>query len=131
MTWNRFEEELRKLLDDANTWHRNIKLDYKIGTGLPFLDVQLKNYEEKSFLHYTHEKSFKFFERDIHCVYEHIFKSTPTMYAKLIVGNRNRRQATNVLIRKRQTQTFLQNNITQNKLQTKNKEFKNKIFLYL
>ncbi|CAM4901958.1 unnamed protein product [Rotaria socialis] len=131
MTWNRFEEELRKLLDDANTWHRNIKLDYKIGNSLPFLDVQLKNYEEKSFLHYTHEKSFKFFKRDMHCVYEHIFKSTPTMYAKLIVGNRNRRQATNVLIRKRPTQTFLQNNITQNKLQTKNKEFKNKIFLYL
>ncbi|CAF4719539.1 unnamed protein product, partial [Rotaria socialis] len=30
MTWNRFEEELRKLIDDANTWHPNIKFDYKI-----------------------------------------------------------------------------------------------------
>ncbi|CAF4701549.1 unnamed protein product, partial [Rotaria magnacalcarata] len=40
MTWNRSEEELRKLLDDANTWHPNIKLDYKIGYSLPFLDVQ-------------------------------------------------------------------------------------------
>ncbi|CAF2127257.1 unnamed protein product [Rotaria magnacalcarata] len=43
MTWNRSEEELRKLLDDANTWHPNIKLDYKIGYSLPFLDVQLTN----------------------------------------------------------------------------------------
>ncbi|CAF4618116.1 unnamed protein product [Rotaria socialis] len=43
MTWNRSKEELRKLLDDANTWHPNIKLDYKIGYSLPFLDVQLKN----------------------------------------------------------------------------------------
>ncbi|CAF2156343.1 unnamed protein product [Rotaria magnacalcarata] len=43
MTWNRSEEELRKLLDDVNTWHPNIKLDYKIGNSLPFLDVQLTN----------------------------------------------------------------------------------------
>ncbi|CAM4845707.1 unnamed protein product [Rotaria magnacalcarata] len=43
MTWNRSEEELRKLLDDVNTWHPNIKLDYKIGYSLPFLDVQLTN----------------------------------------------------------------------------------------
>ncbi|CAF4763728.1 unnamed protein product, partial [Rotaria socialis] len=124
-------EELRKLLDDANTWHRNIKLDYKIGNSLPFLDVQLKNYEEKLFLHYTHEKRFKFFKRDMHCVYQHIFKSAPAIYTKFIVANRNRRQAANELIRKRPTQTFLQNNITQNKLQIKNEEFKNKILLYL
>ncbi|CAF4490588.1 unnamed protein product, partial [Rotaria magnacalcarata] len=43
MTWNRSEEELRKLLDDVNTWHPNIKLDYKIDNSLPFLDVQLTN----------------------------------------------------------------------------------------
>ncbi|CAF2040575.1 unnamed protein product, partial [Rotaria magnacalcarata] len=43
MTWNRSEEELIKLLDDLNTWHPNIKLDYKIGNSLPFLDVQLTN----------------------------------------------------------------------------------------
>ncbi|CAF2093802.1 unnamed protein product, partial [Rotaria magnacalcarata] len=43
MTWNRSEEELRKLLDDVNTWHPNIKLDYKISNSLPFLDVQLTN----------------------------------------------------------------------------------------
>ncbi|CAF3449156.1 unnamed protein product, partial [Rotaria socialis] len=33
----------RKLLDDVNTWHPNIKLDYKIGNSLLFLDVQLTN----------------------------------------------------------------------------------------
>ncbi|CAF4283396.1 unnamed protein product [Adineta steineri] len=43
MTWNRSEHELRKLLDQANTWHPNIKLDYKIGQSLPFLDVLLTN----------------------------------------------------------------------------------------
>ncbi|CAM4983383.1 unnamed protein product, partial [Rotaria socialis] len=43
MTWNRSEEELRKFLDDVNTCHPNIKLDYKIGKSLPFLDVQLTN----------------------------------------------------------------------------------------
>ncbi|CAF4921684.1 unnamed protein product, partial [Rotaria sp. Silwood2] len=43
MTWNRSEKELRKLLDNANTWHPNIKLDYKIDKSLPFLDVLLTN----------------------------------------------------------------------------------------
>ena len=43
MTWNKSERELRKLLDEANTWHPNIKLDYQIGPSLPFLDVFLTN----------------------------------------------------------------------------------------
>ncbi|CAF3606240.1 unnamed protein product [Rotaria socialis] len=32
-----------ELYDDANTWHLNIKLDYKIKKSLPFLDVLLTN----------------------------------------------------------------------------------------
>ncbi|CAM4816819.1 unnamed protein product [Rotaria magnacalcarata] len=43
MTWNRSENDLKKLLDDANTWHPNIKLEYKISKSLPFLDVILTN----------------------------------------------------------------------------------------
>ncbi|CAF4172536.1 unnamed protein product [Rotaria sordida] len=43
MTWNKSENELKVLLDEANTWHPNIKLDYKIGKSLPFLDVLLTN----------------------------------------------------------------------------------------
>ncbi|CAF4940347.1 unnamed protein product [Rotaria magnacalcarata] len=43
MTWNRSENDLKKLLDDANTWHPNIKLEYKISKSLPFLDVVLTN----------------------------------------------------------------------------------------
>ena len=44
MTWNRPEKELRDLLDAANQWHPNIKLDYQIGHTLPFLDVLLMNH---------------------------------------------------------------------------------------
>jgi hypothetical protein len=43
MTWNKSEGELRELLDEATTWHPNIKLDYQIGQSLPFLDVFLIN----------------------------------------------------------------------------------------
>jgi hypothetical protein len=43
MTWNKSEEELQKLLDDANTWHPNIKLDYKIAKSVPFLNVLVAN----------------------------------------------------------------------------------------
>ncbi len=43
ITWNNSEQNLIKLLDRANKWHPNIKLDYKIGKSLPFLDVLLTN----------------------------------------------------------------------------------------
>jgi hypothetical protein len=43
ITWNRSEKELIKLLNEANSWHKNIKLDYKIGKSLPFLDLLLTN----------------------------------------------------------------------------------------
>jgi hypothetical protein len=51
----------------------------------------------------------------MHQVYENIFKDTPAMHVKLIVGNRNRRHAQNELIRKRPKKTLLQNTITQSK----------------
>jgi hypothetical protein len=34
---------LIQFLDEANQWHPNIKLDYKISQSLPFLDVLLTN----------------------------------------------------------------------------------------
>ena len=43
MTWNKSERELEKLLNEANQWHSNIRLDYKISQSLPFLDVLLTN----------------------------------------------------------------------------------------
>ncbi|CAF1315870.1 unnamed protein product [Rotaria sp. Silwood1] len=43
MTWNKSEETLQDLLHQANTWHPNIKLEYKIGKNLPFLDVFFTN----------------------------------------------------------------------------------------
>ncbi|CAF3353699.1 unnamed protein product [Rotaria sp. Silwood2] len=43
MTWNKSEETLQDLLHQANTWHSNIKFEYKIGKTLPFLDVLFTN----------------------------------------------------------------------------------------
>ncbi|CAF1153815.1 unnamed protein product [Rotaria sordida] len=43
ITWNRSEQELINFLNEANNWHPNIKLDYKIGKSLPFLDVLVTN----------------------------------------------------------------------------------------
>jgi len=51
----------------------------------------------------------------MHRVYEDVFKNTPAMYAKLIVGNRNRRDAKNELINKRPKKTLLNNTITKSK----------------
>jgi hypothetical protein len=43
LTWNKSEEKLIELLNEANTWHPDIKFDYKISKQLPFLDVLLTN----------------------------------------------------------------------------------------
>ncbi|CAF1430004.1 unnamed protein product [Adineta steineri] len=42
-TWNDTKENLEKLLEKLNNHHPNIKLEYKIGQSLPFLDVLLTN----------------------------------------------------------------------------------------
>ncbi|CAF3424348.1 unnamed protein product, partial [Rotaria socialis] len=43
MTWNKLENALKQILENANTWHPNIKLEYKISKSLPFLDILLTN----------------------------------------------------------------------------------------
>ncbi|CAF4203065.1 unnamed protein product, partial [Rotaria sordida] len=43
MTWNKSETELKNLLEQANTWYPNVKLEYKISQSSPFLDILLTN----------------------------------------------------------------------------------------
>ncbi|CAF1447446.1 unnamed protein product, partial [Rotaria sordida] len=43
MTWNKSETELKNLLEQANTWYPNIKLEYQISQSSPFLDILLTN----------------------------------------------------------------------------------------
>ncbi|CAF3986224.1 unnamed protein product, partial [Adineta steineri] len=42
-TWNDTKENLEQVLEKLNNHHPNIKLEYKIGQSLPFLDVLLTN----------------------------------------------------------------------------------------
>lgn len=66
-------------------------------------------YENKLITHYTHEKRFRSVKRDLHQVYDDIFHNTPAAAVKLIVGNRNRRDARHELIRKKPKLSVLQN----------------------
>lgn len=70
---------------------------------------KVKNYGNKLFIHYTHEKRFQSFKRDMHQVYQDVFKDTPAMDVKMIVDNRNRRDTRNDLILKQPKQALLQN----------------------
>jgi hypothetical protein len=70
---------------------------------------------DKLFVHYTHEKRFEPFKREMHHLYDDIFGPTPAMEAKLIVGTRNRRDAKNELIRKRPKKNLLRDIFTQRK----------------
>jgi hypothetical protein len=73
------------------------------------------NYGKKLYVHYKHEKRFQSCKRDMHRVYEDVFKNTPAIDAKLMVSNRNRRDAKNELICKRPEKTLLNNTITKSK----------------
>jgi hypothetical protein len=64
--------------------------------------------KDRLFIHYTHEKRFQSFKRDMHRVYKNVFTHTPAMGVKLVVGNRNRRDARHELIRKRPSRSLLQ-----------------------
>ncbi len=68
-----------------------------------------RNFGDQLFVHYTHEKRFQPSKRDIHQVYDNVFKNTNAMNLKIIVGNRNRRDAKNELIHKRPKPSILKN----------------------
>ncbi len=59
-------------------------------------------------VHYTHEKRFRSFKREMHQVYENVFKNTLAMDQNLIVDNRNRQDAQKELIHKRPKSSLLQ-----------------------
>ena len=63
----------------------------------------------RSFIHYTHEKRFRRFKRDMHQLYDNVFQNTPAMAMKMVVGNRNRRDNTQELVHKRPKQSLLSN----------------------
>ena len=51
MTWNKSENALKQILENANPCHPNIKLEYKVGKSLPFLDILLINILSTSVYH--------------------------------------------------------------------------------
>ncbi len=49
-------------------------------------------------IHYTHEERFGTSKKDIHQLWHHIFANTSVNDTKLIIGNRNSRNAIKVLV---------------------------------
>jgi len=71
------------------------------------------SYGNKLFIHYLHEKRFRSFKRGMHQIFGNSFRNTPAMDIRLIVGNRNRRDAKKELIRKKPKPSLLQNKAKQ------------------
>jgi hypothetical protein len=65
--------------------------------------------QKKILIHYTHEKRFGSFKRDMHQILTDTFANQIDKQIRLIVGSRNRRDATRQLIRKRPKQSLLKN----------------------
>lgn len=71
-------------------------------------------------IHYTHEKRFYAFQRDMHLIYKNTFKNTPVENVRLIVGYRNRRDAKHELIRKRPQRKLLKNQVNSSEYTSRN-----------
>ena len=65
--------------------------------------------QHRFFIHYTHEKRFRPFKRDMHKLYQDVFQNTPAMTVKMVVGNRNHRGSAQELIYNRPKQFLLSN----------------------
>lgn len=59
------------------------------------------DYKNRLFIHYKHEKRFQSMKRDMHQVYDNVFKNTSVMDVRLFVGNRNGPDAKKELVRKK------------------------------
>jgi hypothetical protein len=77
------------------------------------------NKENRLIVHYKHEKRFEPFKRDMHRIFETIFKKSDGIDPKLIVGSCNRRSLAHELIRKRPTKRILQDKPLKSKLFSK------------
>jgi len=78
-------------------------------------DIKDTTFGNKLIVHYTHEKRLHSFKRDMHHIYDETFRNQIDQDNKMIVGNRNRRDAQKELIRKRPKQFRLKNHTPQSK----------------
>jgi hypothetical protein len=52
-------------------------------------------------IHYKHEARFVAYKKDIHQLWNHIFRDTPVLNTKLVIGHRNTRNLTKTLVHRR------------------------------
>ena len=52
-------------------------------------------------IHYTHEKRLATYKHDIHQIWNQTFQQTPVLDTRLIIGNRNSKNLTKQLVRRR------------------------------
>jgi len=70
----------------------------------PLVRLRLNQQPElhnKLIIHYTHEARFASYKADIHQIWNQIFKNTPVMNTKLIIGHQNNRNVTKTLVHRR------------------------------
>jgi hypothetical protein len=88
-------------------------LQHNTKTTTTQLEMQQKKTNEKFentlLIHHPYENCFRQVKRDLHEVHKDIFSQSAAINIKMIVGNRNRRNAAHDLIRKRPKQSLLKN----------------------
>jgi hypothetical protein len=76
-------------------------------SALHLNDPKHKKGSKRLILHYTHEKRFQSYKRDLHQIWSEIFVNTPAYEVQVIVGNRNNQDAKRELVKKRPNPSLL------------------------
>jgi hypothetical protein len=96
-------------LDNDPTTNEEESIQATTATTTTSNNDEIKANGQKIIVHYTHEKRFHSFKRDMHHIYENTFQNQINKDIKMIVGNRNRRDAKKELIHKRPKQYLIKN----------------------
>ena len=119
-------EQQSQNIQSVSTMENKNNRTHSIGKNqqLETQQIQTENkFHIKFFIHHTHENRFQPMKRGLHDVHKEVLDQSATKNVKMIVGNRNRRNATHELIRKRPQQSLLQNKPRKSKSLLKDKIF--------
>lgn len=93
--------------NDPPTNEESIQTTAQINNKQKNNDTKASN--KRIIVHYKHEKRFHSFKRDMHHIYDNTFQNQIDKDIRMIVGNRNRRDAKKELIHKRPKQYLIKN----------------------
>jgi hypothetical protein len=92
------EKQIQSRIDKATSYNPTPEPNH---TKHPQQLSKQDKWNTRLILHYTHEQRLANNKKDFHQIWNNILSDTPVINTKLIIGTRNRRNATKEMVSKR------------------------------